>query len=117
MPDVIVPISGCHYEFEGQKVGYFEFETGLSELSNHDADIVLVGGTDDPDCESWQSHDATEDFQAAGYNAKLVEIDGADHHTVIYKEFVDGEVATLPDEPAGDEVVQTILDAIDAAGP
>ncbi len=110
MPDVIVPISGCHYENDGMKFGFVG-----TKFSNQDADLVLVVGTEDEVCEPWQSRDATEALQAVGYNAKLVEIDGADHFTVIYKDLVDGEVLTIPDAPAGDEVVQTILDAIDAA--
>jgi hypothetical protein len=35
---------------------------------------------------------------------------------VIAKGVIDGQVVTLPDKPAGDKVVQTILEAIDAAG-
>ncbi len=110
MPDVIVPISGCHYENDGMKFGFVG-----TKFSNQDADLVLVVGTEDEVCEPWQSRDATEALQAVGYNTKFVEIDGADHFTVIFKDLVDGEVLTVPDDPAGDEVVQTILDAIDAA--
>jgi pimeloyl-ACP methyl ester carboxylesterase len=109
-PDVIVPINGCHYENEGAQ---FAFVGPM--FSNEDADLVLVHGTDDEICEPWQSRDATEALQDAGYNAKFVEIDGADHFTVIFKDLDDGEVVTIPDEPAGDEVVQTILDSINAA--
>jgi hypothetical protein len=46
-----------------------------------------------------------------------VEVEGANHLAVIFQGVVDDAVVTLPDEPAGDEVVRTILDAIEAAGP
>jgi pimeloyl-ACP methyl ester carboxylesterase len=113
MPDVIVPISGCLYEFGDVRT---DFASRVSTMSNRDVDVVLVAGSVDEACESWQSEDATQDLLAEGYNARFVEINGADHFAVIYNDLVDGEVVTRPDEPAGDEVVQTILDAIDAAG-
>ncbi|MCL1693436.1 MAG: alpha/beta fold hydrolase [Actinomycetia bacterium] len=114
MPRVIVPISGCHYEFGGTKT---DFAYELSRMPDREVDVVLVVGSDDEACEPWQSQDASKDLQAEGYDVSLVEIDGADHFAVIFKDLIDGEVTTLPDEPAGIEVVQTILDAIDAAGP
>jgi acetyl esterase/lipase len=109
-PDIIVPLAGCYYEHEGVKFGF-----DMSTFENPDADLVLVVGADDKVCEPWQSRDATAALQAAGYNAKLVEIDGANHLTVIFHDFIDGEWLTLPDHPAGMAVVQTILDAIDDA--
>jgi hypothetical protein len=109
-PDLIVPLEGCYYEHEGVKFGF-----DMSTFENQAADLVLVVGTDDEVCEPWQSQDATADLQAVGYNAKLVEIDGANHLTVILHDFIDGEWLTLPGHPAGMEVVQTILDAIEAA--
>lgn len=112
MPDVIVPIAGCHYEFEE---GRTDFASRISTMSNKDVDVVLVVGSNDVACEPWQSEDATEDLLAEGYDASFVEIDGADHFAVIYAGLVDHEVVTRPDEAAGDKVVQTILDAIEAA--
>jgi dienelactone hydrolase len=109
-PDVVVPIAGCHYEFEGNKFG---FDT--SGWTNQEADLVLVAGEDDAVCEAWQSQDASRALTSAGYDAALVEIAGANHFTLIFHDLVDNEWLTLPDESAGKEVVQTILDAIAAA--
>lgn len=110
-PDVIVPIGGCHYEYEGNNFGF-----DISGMSNQEADLILVVGTDDDVCEPWQSRDATDALQTAGYDVELVEIDGGNHFTVVFHDLVDGEWLTLPDDPAGMEVVQTILSTIDAAG-
>ena len=109
-PDVIVPIAGCHYEFHGDQYGL-----DPTELTNCDATSVLVGGSDDDVCEPWQSRDAIKGFRTAGYDVSLVEIAGANHFHLIFHDVVDGEWMTLPDEPAGEEVVQTILEAIAAA--
>jgi len=105
-PSMLVPISGCHYEDGFEPVAY----------SDQGVEIVLVVGTEDALCESWQSQDATNDLQAAGYDARLVEVEGGTHFTVIFYDLVDGIRLTLiPDHPVGMEVVQTILDAIETA--
>lgn len=110
-PDVIVPLSGCHYHESGSDQYAFD----VSGFSNEEADLVLVVGTDDDACQPWQSQDATDALQTAGYDARLVEIDGGNHANVIFHEIVSGEWLKLADDPAGKEVVQTILDAIEAA--
>jgi hypothetical protein len=109
-PSLLVPISGCHYEYEGN---HFEFQPVTH--SDQGVEIVLVVGTEDTVCEPWQSKDATDALLAAGYDARLVEVEGGNHFTVIFHDFVDDEWLILPDDPAGAEVVQTILDAIEAA--
>lgn len=108
--DIIVAIDGCHYGLDVQQSGLFSPAT----WSNKDAHVVLVAGTDDEICEPWQSQDATAELQAAGYDTSLVQIDGANHFTVIFHDIVDGEFLDLPDSPAGAQVVSTILEAIDA---
>ena len=108
--DVIVAVAGCHYEYEGE-----QFPFDMTGFSNMDADVVLVAGTEDDVCELWQSQDATEELQAAGYDARLVEIDGGNHANVVFYEIVDGEWLLRPDDPVGEEVAQVILDAINAA--
>ncbi len=119
-PDVIVAISGCHHEFQGQKIPF-----NPSELGNPDAHLILVAGDRDDICEPWESEAAAEALRSAGYNVDLVKIADANHLTVIFHDFVDGaldngvlddgEVLAVPDEPAGQQVVQTILEAIAAA--
>lgn len=106
-PEVIVAISGCHYEFQGAKFG---FDT--SGWTNQEADLVLIAGEKDTVCEAWQSRDAATVLRSAGYDVSLKEIAGANHFTVIFHDVVEDQWVTVSDEPAGQEVVQTILEAI-----
>lgn len=108
LPDLIVPIAGCYYEFEGNE---FEFET--STFSNEDARIVMVAGSDDDVCEAWQSQNAAEALQVVGYDTDLVEVPDGNHANVVFYEIVDGEWVSAPDDPVGLQVVQIILDAIE----
>jgi dienelactone hydrolase len=110
--DVTVAVVGCHYEFQGQT---FDFDPNTSRWTNDEANLILVAGADDAVCGAWQSEDATAALRSAGYDANFVEIMGANHFTLIFHDLVDDEWVTLPDEPAGLETVQTILDAIAAA--
>ena len=103
-----MPIAGCYYEYEGNT---FQFDT--SPYSNEDAQIVMVVGSDDDVCEAWQSQDAAEALEVAGYDTDLIEVTDGDHANVVFYEIVDGEWIPAPDDPIGDEVVQIILDAID----
>jgi hypothetical protein len=41
-------------------------------------------------------------------------IEGADHPAPIFHEFVDGEFVLTPDDPAGTETVDLIVDAIES---
>jgi dienelactone hydrolase len=110
-PDVVVAIDGCHYEYQGQSFGF-----SISEAANQSAQVILVAGENDTVCEPRQSQDATAALQSAGYDARLVEIPNANHFSVIFHDLVDDEWITLPeDDPVGTEVVQTILEAIEAA--
>lgn len=111
-PDVIVPLGSCVYEFEGNK---FDFDPSGWENPNLETDLISVSGSEDDICEAWQSEDATDAYQAVGFNARHVTIVGANHYNLILHDIVDGEWLALPDDPSGIEVVQTILNAIDAA--
>jgi len=111
-PDIIVAVTACYYENpDGDK---YPFNT--TGYSNLDADLVIVGGVDDDTCELWQSQDATDALQAAGYDTTLVEIDGGNHANVVFYEVVNGEWLMSPDESVGHEVVQLVIDAIASAG-
>ncbi len=112
-PDVVVPLSGCFYEYEGRT---FAFDPVVWGLTYDESELVLVVGTEDDVCEAWQSEDAAAALRDGGFDTSLVLVDGGNHFTVIFHDIVDDEWLTLPDDPAGTEVVQTILDAIDAAG-
>ncbi|MGI9529529.1 MAG: hypothetical protein ACR2NG_07455 [Acidimicrobiia bacterium] len=111
IPELFVPIAGCHYEYQGTEFGF-----DMSEFSNHDAEVVVVVGTDDQVCEAWQSRDATEALQAAGFNARLVELEGGNHANVVFYEIVGTDWVSAPDDPVGNMVVQTIVEAIAEAG-
>jgi hypothetical protein len=107
-PSVLVPISGCHYEYGGN-----EFGVDPVAYADQRVEIVLVVGTDDTNCEPWQSQDATDDLLAAGYDARSVEVEGGNHFTVILYDIDDYVLRAVPDDPVGAEVVQTILKAIE----
>jgi acetyl esterase/lipase len=111
-PDVIVPLSGCHYEYEGRT---FDFDPQAYEFTYDESDVVLIVGTEDDICEPWQSEDATAALQDNGFDTTLVTINEGNHFTVIYHDLVAGEWLTLPNDPAGIAVTQTILKAMDAA--
>ena len=111
-PDVVVPLSGCHYEYEGRT---FDFDPAGMDWTNREPELVLVVGTEDDVCDPWQSEDAATVLGDEGFDTSLVTIDGGNHFTVIFHDLVGGEWLTLPDDPAGMGVVQTIIDVIEAA--
>jgi acetyl esterase/lipase len=76
--------------------------------------VLLIGGEEDPTCAAWQSEDATAALREAGYDVDLVILEGADHPAPIFHEFVDGEFVLTPDDPAGEQTVDLIVDAIEA---
>jgi dienelactone hydrolase len=108
--DVIVAISGCHYEFEGA-----QFDFDLTGWENRDADVVLLAGEDDTICAAWQSEDAAAELRSAGFDVELVMLESADHFGPIFHELVDGDLVVAAEDPAGAQTVQVIVDAV-AAG-
>ena len=107
--DVIVAVSGCYYEFEGNK---FDFVT--SGFGNKNADITMVAGEDDATCPAWQTENAAAALKAAGYHVDVVILPGASHYAPIFHDQVNGQWVVVPDSPAGEKTVQVILDAIAA---
>ena len=107
----IVPIAGCHYEFDGNS---FDFD--LSPFSNQDARIVMIVGSDDDVCAPWQSRDAAGELEANEYDVEVIEVPDGDHANVVFFTVEDGEWISAPDDPIGAEVVEIILDAIDQVG-
>ena len=51
-PDVVVPLSGCHYEYEGRT---FAFDPVVWDLTYDESELVLEVGAEDNVCEAWQS--------------------------------------------------------------
>lgn len=109
LPEVVVAISGCHYQFDESQ---FDFDP--SGWGNKDATVLLIGGEEDATCAAFQSEDAAAELREAGYDVDLVIIEGADHPAPIFHEFVDGEFVLTPDDPAGTQTVDLIVDAIES---
>ena len=109
--DVVVAVAGCHYGF-----GDAEFDFDVSGWSNHDTTVVLAVGEDDVHCEPWQSEDASEELRSHGYDVDYVVFEDADHFSPFYLDFVDGGLVLDPDHPAGDQLVDIVADAVEAAG-
>lgn len=111
--DVIVGLAGCYLETpEGFATGFDPAST--DSWTNTEPEIVLVGGSDDEECEAWQSEDAAELFSSAGYNARYEQVEDANHFQVVFHDIIDGEYVAVPDAPAGEQAAQIILDAIPA---
>jgi acetyl esterase/lipase len=113
-PDVVVPIAGCYYEFEGGRVlPIIDMMVDGIENATLEPHLVLVVGENDDTCHAWQSEDAVEALQAAGYDARLIVVPDGDHGNVVFWAEIDGEWVTDPNHPVGLQVVQIILDAIE----
>lgn len=106
-PDVIAAIAGCYYGLPGQPS---EWDT--TGLSNEGAHLVLIAGSADEECPAEQSERAATALESIGYDVDLVEVDGADHGTLIFQE---GDAGPNPDDPSGQRVAEAILTALDAA--
>lgn len=105
--DVVVAISGCHYRYAGANL---EFDP--SGWGNTDADVVLLAGDADTICAAWQSEDAADALGAAGFDVDVIILEEANHFAPIFHDEVDDEWITVPDDPAGEQAVDVILDAI-----
>ena len=107
---VLVPIGGGDKECEDIE---FAFDPG--PFSGRAVDITLVVANEDPVCEPGHSPEATAKLECVGSDARLAEDDGGNHANDVYFEIVDGEWWTAPGDPIGEEVVEIILDAIEAS--
>jgi hypothetical protein len=54
-------------------------------------------------------------LRSAGYDVELVMLQGADHFAPVFHDYVNGQMIEAPDDPAGEQTVEVILDAIAAA--
>ena len=110
IPDVLVAIDGCYYAYQKSA---FNFPVEL--FTNKRARLVLLSGQNDDVCQPWQSQKAATALNTAGFDTTLIPIPDANHYEPIFHDLVNGKWSTLPDSPAGNKTVQTILDAIRAA--
>ena len=108
--DVIVAIAGCHNDFPGMEVSFYD----PSRWGNPQADVVLIAGDSDTGCPARPSQDAASDLRTAGDDVELVTRDGADHYGPVFHDFVDGEMIANFGDAAGEQTVEVILDAIAA---
>jgi dienelactone hydrolase len=111
-PDVVVGLSGCYYEFDGQPVSWFDDITGWD---NKDAAVRLVAGDRDTTCPAWQSEKLVAVLGAEGYHADLTRLADANHFAPVFHDMRNGQWQVITDDPPGERTVQVILDAI-AAG-
>jgi dienelactone hydrolase len=108
-PDVVVAMSGCHYEYEGRPTGF-----DLHGSGNMDADVELLAGEEDTTCAAWQTEDAAAELRSAGYDVDLLILDGASHYAPIFHDRINGEDVVVTDDPEGERTVEVILEAIAA---
>ena len=106
-PDIIVAISGCHYE--GGQLDLVDTKT----WGNKEADIVLMAGLEDTTCPASETEDAAAEMRSAGYDVDLVMLEGASHFAPIFGSLVDGKLVAS-DDPAGDRTLEVILKSIAA---
>jgi dienelactone hydrolase len=111
-PDVIVAISGCYYEFEGNPVTWFDDLTGWS---NKSTDVHLVDGDNDTTCPASQTERLATSLRAEGYVVTVTQLTSASHPAPIFHDERDGQWQVIPDDPAGEQAVEVILNAITAA--
>ena len=112
LPDVVVGISGCYYEFDGKPVSWFDDTTGWS---NKGTAIHLVDGDRDTTCPAWQTEKVASALRATGYQVHVVQLAAANHYAPVFHDMRDGQWHVITDDPAGDQTVHVILDAIAAA--
>jgi len=108
--DLVVGLAGCYIETpDGLDAG---FDPDRYEAASADVAIVLVGGSEDDECEAWQSSQAAGLLADSGFDTTYKEIEGSNHFEIIFHDIVNGEYITVADAPEGEEAVQIILEAI-----
>ncbi|GAA3178747.1 hypothetical protein GCM10010531_35880 [Blastococcus jejuensis] len=103
-PDVIIAVAGC---FEEVGPGFDPDQWG-----NPDARLILVAGEADTVCPAAESQRVTEELRARDYDVRLVMLEGADHFAPVFHREENGRLVDAPDEPAGQEVLRLITDAL-----
>ena len=104
-PDLIVGISGCYH-----RSGFH-----LQRYTNLDASLVMIAGDSDDECTAEETERAVAELDGAGWDVSYVLLEGANHHTPIFHDVIDGEYVLVAEDPAGEATVQAILDSIAAA--
>jgi dienelactone hydrolase len=111
-PDVVVGLSGCYFEFEGNPVTWFDDLTGWS---NKSADVYLVDGDSDTTCPASQTETLATSLRTEGYDVTVTQLSSANHPAPIFHDEIDGQWQVITDDPAGEQAVDVIIDAITTA--
>ena len=111
-PNVVVGLAGCYYEFQGKPVTWFD---DLTDWSNKTAAVHLVDGDDDATCPAEQTDKLAASLRAAGYDVDVTQLTSANHGAPIFHDERDGQWQEITDDPAGEQAVKIILNAIAAA--
>lgn len=107
--DAIVAMEGCYYDAPGDAVGVLPMPTTGTP-------VTMVAGETDDTCPAWQSSNAAQALDDAGYDVTLVTIPGGTHGTPLFLDPSTDPWAPLPvDDPAGQATVAAILTAIESA--
>jgi pimeloyl-ACP methyl ester carboxylesterase len=88
------------------------FEEDLSVAGNKDATILVVSGSEDTVCDPAQQRTTVERLAGAGYDARLITIEGANHWTPVFRDLEQNTVVERPDSVDGRETVRIITEAI-----
>jgi dienelactone hydrolase len=107
-PEIIVAASGCYYEFAGKPFDLLE----PTEWANEGADVIVAAGENDTVCPASQSQRAADELRTRGYHVRYVLLEGAGHFAPVFHRDRNGNMVLAPDEPAGDRIVQLVVDAI-----
>jgi dienelactone hydrolase len=111
-PDVVVGLSGCYYEFQRDPVAWFD---DVLSWPISGTDIHLVAGDQDTVCPAWQTENLAAALRAAGHHVELAELSAANHDAPVFHDLRNGEWQVITDDPAGEQTVQVVLDAIATA--
>jgi dienelactone hydrolase len=106
-PDVVVALSGCHYEFQGRPSTLLDPD----EWGNPGAHLVLAAGADDTVCPAWQSEKLAAALRTRGYAVQHEVLRGADHFAPVFLAAGDGGTVPAPQAAAGDRTVLLITTA------
>jgi dienelactone hydrolase len=112
LPDVVVGLSGCYYEFDGKPITWFG---DLSGWGNKTADVHLVDGDNDAVCPAWQTERLATSLRTEGYDVAVTQLRSANHFAPVFHDLRDGQWQLITDDPAGEHAVDVIVDAITTA--
>jgi dienelactone hydrolase len=111
-PEVVVALSGCYYEFAGNPVTWFDDLTGWT---NKSADLHLVDGENDTTCPASQTERLATSLRTEGYDVSVTQLPSANHGAPIFHDDRDGRWQVITDDPAGEQVVDVVVDAVTKA--